>query len=312
MHAYEAQRLARVSGSLYGEAEAVRTQAACWKELGHYKKSLASTILAQRLLGLCGMSGSELELSIMTIQAEVHKCKSEYSEARKIHTEILQISKDRDARWHAYELLNVAEIEVLMGIQKHDVQQKIELAKSIYTVGSQVTVTCDAILGDLYLREKDLCAARLLFKKCLQIDLDAENKSLCLERLGDANQWGADDSMWQWTTVFLAYSLKYKQTLQVHKALQFFGDTFLHQKDEDTAITLFTVALEGFTYMDVHRSRADCMMRLGDISNSRGDLSKAVKLWNTARPLFERSSQLKDVTCVDKRLACVDSDVLEH
>jgi hypothetical protein len=75
---------------------------------------------------------------------------------------------------------------------------------------------------------------------------------------------------------------------------------------------LFTVALEGFTYMDVHRSRAECMVRLGDISNQCGDLLRAVELWNTARPLFERSSQAKEVQHIDKRLASIDNNVLEQ
>jgi hypothetical protein len=75
---------------------------------------------------------------------------------------------------------------------------------------------------------------------------------------------------------------------------------------------LFTIALEGFTYMDVHRSRAECMVRLGDISNRCGDLLKAVEFWNTARPLFERSSQAKEVQCVDERLSHVGSNFLDH
>jgi hypothetical protein len=87
---------------------------------------------------------------------------------------------------------------------------------------------------------------------------------------------------------------------------------FLMQNDEVTAISLFTVALEGFTYMDVHQSRAECMLRLGDIANSHGDMLKAVELWSTAQPLFERSSQVKEVQCVDERLACVGTDILEQ
>jgi hypothetical protein len=87
---------------------------------------------------------------------------------------------------------------------------------------------------------------------------------------------------------------------------------FLRQKDENTAISLFTVALVGFTYMDVHQSRAQCMLRLGDISNGRGDLQKARELWETARPLFACSSQAEEVQCVDERLAYVSNYGLEH
>jgi hypothetical protein len=101
--------------------------------------------------------------------------------------------------------------------------------------------------------------------------------------------------MVRWTTVFLVHSIKHKKNLEVHKALQFFGDLFLTQGDESSAINLFTIALEGFTYMDVHCSRAECMIRLGNISKSHGDLPKAMELWDTARPLFEHSSQAQQV-----------------
>jgi hypothetical protein len=54
------------------------------------------------------------------------------------------------------------------------------------------------------------------------------------------------------------------------------------------------------------------MLRLGDISKSHGDMLKAVELWTTARPLFERSSQGKQVQCVDERLASISGDILEQ
>lgn len=60
--------------------------------------------------------------------------------------------------------------------------------------------------------------------------------------------------------------------------------------------------------MDVHHrihSRAQCMLRLGDLAEKRGDLSQATEYWSTARPLFERSLQQKDVAEIDKRLAAM-------
>jgi hypothetical protein len=130
--------------------------------------------------------------------------------------------------------------------------------------------------------------------------------------LVNATSWGADESTPHWTIIFLIHSLKLKAKLQVYKALQFVGQMFLTYKDENTAVSLFTVALVGFTYMDVHRSRAECMLKLGDTSNSHGDTLKAVELWSTAGPLFERSSQAQQVQCIEVRLASVGNDVLEH
>jgi hypothetical protein len=115
-----------------------------------------------------------------------------------------------------------------------------------------------------------------------------------------------------WTTVYLAHSMKFKHKLGINKALQFLGDIFLSQPDEDTAVNLLIIALEGFTYMDVHRSRAECMLRLGDIAEGHDDLHRAVEFWDAARPLFERSSQSKQIELIDERLASVGEDVLKQ
>lgn len=70
--------------------------------------------------------------------------------------------------------------------------------------------------------------------------------------------------------------------------------------DQDTAHSLFTLALEGFTQMDVHRSRGNCLLWLGDIARQKRDVSKAVEIWSMARPLFERSLQTKQIQQIDK------------
>jgi hypothetical protein len=54
------------------------------------------------------------------------------------------------------------------------------------------------------------------------------------------------------------------------------------------------------------------MLRFGDISMGHGDLLKAVEFWERARPLFERSSQAKQVQHIDERVADISEDVLEQ
>jgi tetratricopeptide (TPR) repeat protein len=268
--------------------------------------------MAQKLLGLRGMSGSEDNPGIMSAQAQAYRCKSEYSKARDIHHQILQtFSVDWDPYWHACTLLFIAEIELLTGIKTEIVQRNINLAQSIFTnLKLEIWVTSsEAALATLYLREKNCYIAKLLLEKCFAAHLDNQIKTFCLEQLSNVSKWGTGYSMSSWTTIFLVHSLKCRKKLEVHKALQFFREVFLHQKDEDTAITLLTVALEGFTYMDVHQGRAECMSRLGDISKGHGDLLKAVELWNTARPLFERSCQMQEVKHIDERLSSVDNNV---
>jgi chorismate mutase len=94
------------------------------------------------------------------------------------------------------------------------------------------------------------------------------------------------------------------------QAFRCLGLIFSAQDDDETALSLFNIALDGFTFMDVHCWRADCMVQIADILNSRGEVMKAVGLWKAARPLFERSSQMKDMLKLDAKLAEVDFAVL--
>ncbi|KAJ7779655.1 hypothetical protein B0H16DRAFT_1499540 [Mycena metata] len=170
----------------------------------------------------------------------------------------------------------------------------------------------NATQADLNLRDGDLSSTK--FRECLQFGLGkySEAVSFCLEKLADINRWDDSHHPTFWPTVYLAHSLKVKERLGIYKALQFLGDIFLREEDEVTATSLFTLAMEGFTGMDVHRSRAECMICIGDISNKHGNFLKALELWQHARPLFERSSQTKQVQDIDYRLTGIDEDVKEH
>jgi tetratricopeptide (TPR) repeat protein len=156
--------------------------------------------------------------------------------------------------------------------------------------------------------------AKKLFQDCLAVSWtnDAEMSAYCLERLGDMSRWNVPYGTTTWATVFLAHSIQSKQNLGIYKALEFLGDIFRTQGDEDTAFSLFTAALEGFTYVDVHRGRAECMLNLGDIYMGKNDFLQAVELWETAKPLFERSSQAKQVENINMRLASVQNTLGKH
>jgi hypothetical protein len=64
--------------------------------------------------------------------------------------------------------------------------------------------------------------------------------------------------------------------------------------------------------MDIYRSRAECMLRLGDISMGHGDPLKAVESWEVARPLFECSLPTKQVRGIDERIVNISEDLLEQ
>ncbi|KAF8145928.1 hypothetical protein K438DRAFT_1871112, partial [Mycena galopus ATCC 62051] len=116
--------------------------------------------------------------------------------------------------------------------------------------------------------------------------------------------------MWgyKWPMIYLASASKLKAKLDLYKALLCLGDVFIANHNENSAANLYQVALAGFTQMDVHHSRAQCMLRLGDMASKHGCTSEAITFWEAARPLFERASQTKDLAQIDSRLETWEKD----
>ncbi|KAJ7035362.1 hypothetical protein C8F04DRAFT_1233781 [Mycena alexandri] len=282
VYAQEAQKVAKISGNMFQEAHGLYYEILCWQALGCYEYCISLSIRARTLLSLCGMSYTALDYDFMNSQAEVHKSKSEYVEAHNIQNQLLQGAlATHNLYQQGFALINISEIEIPMGVSKDLIQEKIDASQAIGKAmkNAMFIIVCEIIQANLNLREGDMSS--LLFCKCLQL------------------VWGN-------------FSEAAKERLGIHRALQFLGDVFFKENDEVTAVSLFTLALEGFTQMDVHQSRAECMIRLGDISRKNGDLLRALELWETARLLFERSSQVKRVQNVDERLAGIDEEVKEQ
>jgi hypothetical protein len=72
--ASESQRVAKIVGNLYIEANTLRVEASCWQYLGNYSHCISLLDRATHLLDLCGMSGSQVHSDIRTSQAEVSRC----------------------------------------------------------------------------------------------------------------------------------------------------------------------------------------------------------------------------------------------
>ncbi|KAJ7027715.1 hypothetical protein C8F04DRAFT_1189275 [Mycena alexandri] len=254
VHVQEFRTLANTSGNLHGEARALSVEAFCWKALGHYPQCTSLINRAKSLLNLCGIiSHGATSFTLMSAQVEVHKLKSEYADAHNILNLLVQDVVGNPPHVYASFLINMAEVEVYMDAPLSEVQKKIDVSRSIFTrVGDPRLVNaCNYIQADLNLREGD--TSSLLFCECLRAawGRDWEIASFCLERLADSSCWqGAHHPFW--STVYLTHSLKSKEKLGIYKALQLIGDSFLEDNDQVTAISLFNLALEGFTSMDVH------------------------------------------------------------
>jgi hypothetical protein len=162
--------------------------------------------------------------------------------------------------------------------------------------------------ANVELREEKFDSAKVKFLKCLHLARGTYNHGelFCLERLADIGAWPASEWDIRWPVMYCGHAYKSKDKVALHKALLFLGDVFLATKYDETATNLYIVALEGFTHMDIHHSRAQCMVHLGDLASKQGHTSKAINFWTAARPLFERSLQVKDVAQIDARLSTVD------
>ncbi|KAF7365944.1 ATPase-AAA-core domain-containing protein [Mycena venus] len=311
----QAQILARQSGNLWQESTAALINALACSALGHLKKSVNLCHRARECMSLCGLTGGDIDFRILRTEAEVYSLKSEYQEARAIYAHtIRETSQENSPLNYGYALLNIAAIDIVMGSNLQEAEATLDSAKSIFRAlkQSHAMTLCDMILGDLKLRQGDMSTAKTILEQCFNLlrGYDIEGMLYCLEQLGDTSRWDTHNlsEMSGWTILFLGQSLKAKNKVAIHQALRCLGDVLLAQGDTLTAISLFNVALEAFTEMDIHLARGNCLIRLGDISHRDGNSQQAVEFWNRARPLFKLSSQAGCIQQIDERLAAVSQE----
>jgi tetratricopeptide (TPR) repeat protein len=313
--AIESQRLCKLVSNFYLEAQALWLETSFWKVFGNYKHSLRLLQSARESLRLCAMSGAHWDLSILQTEADTYQQKSEYGEALSILGQICEkTSPEQDMFVHSFALLDIGKINTIIGSTSSDVKHYLESAKKLFSsIRYLAGVTyCEMSLASLKLAEGDLLTAKQMFQQCLiwSWGKDTQVSTHCLEEMSDLGHWQITDFNWVSRSAFtyLAFAHKIKQNHNVCNALRCLGDVFLFEGDDGTAECLFTVALEGFTCMDVHRSKADCLLRLGDIMQKRDNLDEANSLWMQARPLFQRSLRVQDVVQVDTRLTAKTQD----
>jgi hypothetical protein len=163
---------------------------------------------------------------------------------------------------------------------------------------------CDLIVSDLQLRRGLKAEPREFYERCIaKYRFRHDMAILCLDKLSDLT-YGLNtvSNTFAYALVLFGFGKRNQNMVAINTSFRCLGDTFSAQGDEATAIALFTVALEGFTHMDIHLGRAECMVRLGDFAITHGDIAKAKVLWTDARPLYERSSQAGKISSVDERL----------
>ncbi|KAJ7435001.1 hypothetical protein FB451DRAFT_1465777 [Mycena latifolia] len=322
-YAQASHRLAELAGDLHYQALALRTSATCYQSCGDIQNAVILCQRAKKLLELCGTTTGSSYTYLLQDLAEAQLLKSEYVEAHNIHMQLARDTATQDPYNYAFSLLNIAQLDIILGALKQDVLSNLDKAKVLFDAHKYgyyniiaAKIYCDIFSGKLHLREGKILTAKGILQTCFKSTWgnNAQCVLLCMESLANISCWPEYDFLWaaRWTVVYLGYAKKLGNKIALHQALQFLGDVFQTEGDSATSTTLFTIALEGFTWMDIHRSRAECMLRLGDLAQDHGEVLKAIEFWKSAKPLFQRSSQVKQVTQIDERLVATTNNVLEE
>jgi tetratricopeptide (TPR) repeat protein len=283
--------------------------------MGDLRRALDLCMQAEDSLMPGGMGGSERYLEILDLRADVLWLKTEYLEARRVFAQMAQkTSPTRSIGYHAHALCGMVEMDILMEGETADVLSNLNAAKAIYiAVDSPRIVWCSAVAAKINLLRGDTENARVAFLKCLSksrgIFPDIVRDSLAALADPRHKMHGPMDSF-RWAMVYFASAQKANKPADRLDALQRLADIYLLMGDDETALHLFQAALEGGTKMGIHRLRAECMARIGDIMLRRRDTMSAMDMWEAAHPLFIRSSCRKDAALVEERIQKLSQSLL--
>jgi tetratricopeptide (TPR) repeat protein len=282
----------------------------CCTCLGDFQQAAVLCTQSRQLLKVCGLEGGATDLVAQNYEAEIHLLKTEYLEARPANAYVAS------SRPHghlptfqtAFAYVNLALIDIATGAEPDLIHRNADIARDQFSTSLAYPIgvpLCTVVYAEMHLREGNPSLARPLFEQsflAMRDKLD-EGAVMCLEQLADVgNAMNDVDATLRWAGVFLASALKARNRLATMKAIRCLGDIFAAKDDVETALQLLEVALDGFTRMDVHRCRAECMVRISRILEKRGEADRAIHLLKEAKLLFERSSQVKEVDRVDSKL----------
>jgi predicted negative regulator of RcsB-dependent stress response len=252
---------------------------------------------------------------IVNTEAEIALRQTNYTLARALNMSLTTPENTQTGFSHqetseGYALINIAYIDIATGSHA-SAGKTLNFARALFTAhGSRFgLLACDITLGDLHCKLGEYNEARRLYAQSYASVNDMELRTMCIEKLSDVALVQQEiTSAQRYSTLLLVLSSRSGHQAHIHHALRRLGDVFLAQGDETNALLVFEVALAGYTLMDIHRCRGECLLRIGDIQAARADTVAARVSWVSARPEFEKSLQHNGVAQCDQRLVALPSN----
>ncbi|KAF7330017.1 AAA domain-containing protein [Mycena kentingensis (nom. inval.)] len=265
---------AQAAGDLELEFRCLLNRASHFITAGNYPRAIDMCDEMREIVRGLGNEDGKHGLTLRSMRAEVYLRKTEWAEAREanlIQLEMMQAvvggsaggGERKDMANMPYILLNMLECDLGLGAPIEMAQ--VDEVRRVCTTTHSLQI-CALFEADLRQeRFGELDATRGMYRAVLDEvrGADAELTSHCFQKLGEnaALRGEVEEAMGFYTLQF-ALSWRMPDFLNIHYALRGLGDVFRLQGDLETARNLFTVALEGFTLMDVHRARDECVERL--------------------------------------------------
>jgi tetratricopeptide (TPR) repeat protein len=309
--ARKARQISELVGEIFAQSQAMRAESEAQSALGNLRCAEALSKAAVRL------GPSELEEICKEQLAIIHLEKTEYQEAQELLLQVMdsRISRKSPINDTVFPQILLATIGIETGAELEDISRHIESARlqcNTFVMWPLGLIHCECLTAELHLLQGKISVARE-FENCLQsYQQDAAGIQSVLTRLADI-QYGINghQETWRWAIILLAHGVATKRRGAIAKALRCIGDLLI-EDDEDTSLSLFSAALDTFTFMDVHRDRADCMVRMAAIFDRRGEKIKAVDLLQKAHPLYGRSSQTQETAKIDLKVKSLTPILEKH
>ncbi|KAJ7038808.1 hypothetical protein C8F04DRAFT_349273 [Mycena alexandri] len=271
----EARRISQASGNLTAEVWVSQQYASCCVMVGDYASAANLCAAITSILSALGLADVHAYRNLLNVSAEIFDRRTEYGAALALRLRIYHSRRAFDDLPKAWDLLNTALIEIELE-DLASAEQRVRTARSAVspTVWKQagIDIIADVVEASLNFHKGYYPKATEGFQRVITNTNWIDMGMVAMEKLSNLAFKTSDiPTATRCSVLLLVSAYKADDLATKHQALRRLGDIYLSRADSETALVLLQVALEGFRVMGVHRGIADCLIRMGDVWQERGD-----------------------------------------